>query len=111
MPIIIAASTSFTINAFPYKDANVKARFGSRRYNSNGPVITMTPRITVGIVENRVINIYKRDDLKNRSVCTLFMTGTTINARYITPPIHNEAAKLCIKSMAIGIDLGLSAAP
>jgi hypothetical protein len=52
IPIMTPASISFAIKALPYNDESVNPRSGSRRYSKNGPVITIVPRITTGIVEN-----------------------------------------------------------
>ncbi|MGB7557947.1 MAG: hypothetical protein WBM37_05450, partial [Nitrososphaeraceae archaeon] len=88
---------------FPYNDANVKPRLLSRIYSKDGPVIIIMPRITTGIEEKRGIIIEITDIFINSSSDVDFLiAGTTTRARYMTPPIHIEAAKLCIRSIVIG---------
>jgi hypothetical protein len=110
MHIITAASNSFTMRIFPYNDANVRPRLLSRIYSKDGPVIIIMPRITTGIEEKRGIKIEITDIFINSSSDVDFLiAGTTTMARYITPPIHNEAAKLCIRSIVIGSIIPLAA--
>ena len=95
---------------FPYNDANVRPRLLSRTYNKNGPVIIITPRITTGREEKRGIIIEINDIFViSSSDVDFFMPGTTTSARYITPPIQTEAAKLWMKSIVIGNSLPLAA--
>src|SRR5438445_7456292 len=79
MAIMAEARESFTISILPYEDAKVKAKLPSRKYNKNGPVITITPRIVIVIVENLGIKIDMVGTLRF-SLASCFRFGTTMNA-------------------------------
>jgi hypothetical protein len=67
---------------FPYNEASVKSRLFSIKYNRNGPVTTITPKIVTGIVENRGMIIDNVDALTlSSSVSADFIFGATMSAR------------------------------